>query len=250
MKENRIYNNLVELDKEAVKMFFNKRASKNIEKDINNSTMLQDNQPEIANKRDIVEKETIEPYFNTNENSKILDIGCGTGRLASIFKEKDMSIYTGIDISEKLILIANKLYEGNKKFSFFSKDPITFFEENTNIFDIEILSGVLNYINDEELIEILTSIEKCTSKEAIIYLRMPISVKNERLTLKEFWSDELEEEYNSIYRTDKEYQFFLNKYLPTYSLILNDFLYKEDKLNNREETKQKVYILKKKGELI
>lgn len=246
MKESRIYDNSVDLDKIAIRDFFNKRAPKSIDENMNNSTMLQDKKPEIATKRDLIEKQTIEPYFITDEQSKILDIGCGIGRWAEIFKEKDMTLYQGIDISEKLIAVAAKVYNDNEKIQFYSKDPIEFFATNNSKFDIVILSSVLNYINDTELQKIFTEIEKFTNKNALIYFRMPISVLDKRLTLKEFWSDELEESYSSVYRTDKEYKESFEKYLKDYNIVLDKFLYKEETLNNRIETKQKVYILKKK----
>jgi len=41
------------------------------------------------------------------KGDKILDLGCGNGRLYKILKNKKVE-YTGIDISEKLIEIAKK----------------------------------------------------------------------------------------------------------------------------------------------
>lgn len=246
MKKNRIYSDTVEVDKMSVKEFFNKRAPKKIDGDIKNSTMLQDKQPEIAVKRDFVEKETILPYIKTNNKTKILDIGCGIGRWAEEFKNKEISLYKGIDISEELIEVAKKIYKDVESIQFEAKDPIVFFKNNTEKFNSIILSGVLNYINDSELDRLFAEISKHTSDKAVIYLRMPISVINERLTLKEYWSDELQEAYSSIYRTDTEYKNCFRKKIPNFSIIFEDFLYKEDKLNNRLETKQKVYILEKK----
>lgn len=44
-----------------------------------------------------------------NENNKVLDLGCGNGRLFEIFTDKNTD-YTGVDFSKKLIEIARQKY--------------------------------------------------------------------------------------------------------------------------------------------
>jgi len=51
--------------------------------------------------------ETEELKAYVKENEKVLDLGCGTGRLYEIFKDKGVD-YTGIDFSEELIKIARE----------------------------------------------------------------------------------------------------------------------------------------------
>lgn len=48
---------------------------------------------------------------NVAPNKRILDLGCGNGRLYELFKDK-MVGYCGVDISEKLIEIAKDRYPG------------------------------------------------------------------------------------------------------------------------------------------
>lgn len=43
------------------------------------------------------------------ENDKVLDIGCGNGRLYHVLKEKQI-LYTGLDLSEELIKISKAKY--------------------------------------------------------------------------------------------------------------------------------------------
>lgn len=53
--------------------------------------------------------ETEELKVYVKEKEKVLDLGCGTGRLYEIFRDKGIN-YTGIDFSEKLIQIAKEKY--------------------------------------------------------------------------------------------------------------------------------------------
>jgi len=48
-------------------------------------------------------------YHYASPKDKVLDLGCGNGRLLQIFKDIDIN-YTGVDNSEKLIEIAKKTY--------------------------------------------------------------------------------------------------------------------------------------------
>lgn len=48
---------------------------------------------------------------NVAPNKRVLDLGCGNGRLYELFKDKIVG-YCGIDISEKLIEIAKNRYPG------------------------------------------------------------------------------------------------------------------------------------------
>lgn len=56
---------------------------------------------------------------NIKDKEKVLDIGCGEGRLLQIIKPKIN--YTGVDFSEKLLEIAKKRYRG-KNYEFITGD--------------------------------------------------------------------------------------------------------------------------------
>lgn len=100
------------------------------------------------------------------ENEKILDLGCGNGRLYELFKEKTIDYY-GVDFSDKLIEIAQKRYP---QFKFQVADafnlpfPPDFFD---NVFSI----AVLHHIPSEELrIQFLKGIRKVLKPEGKLIL--------------------------------------------------------------------------------
>lgn len=66
----------------------------------------------------------------TKNGDRILDFGCGNGRLLELIGDKNMQ-YHGVDISEKLIEIARCKYHGNHiSFQKISSSPSLSFEDN------------------------------------------------------------------------------------------------------------------------
>ena len=101
-----------------------------------------------------------------NDNEKILDLGCGNGRLYELFQDKSLDYY-GIDFSEGLIEIAQKRYPG---FKFQVADalnlpfPADFFDK---VFSI----AVLHHIPSRELrIKFLQEIKRVLNSEGLVIL--------------------------------------------------------------------------------
>ena len=75
------------------------------------------------------------------DGDRVLDIGCGNGRLLELLKDKNIE-YIGIDSSEKLIAIAQKRYP-SKKFLVADALNLPFPTDN---FDIVFLIAILHHI--------------------------------------------------------------------------------------------------------
>jgi len=80
------------------------------------------------------------------DGDKILDVGCGNGRLLELFKDKDIN-YTGVDASEKLVDLARKKYPDN---NFMVADNLNLPFPDDN-FDKVFSVAVLHTIPSEEL---------------------------------------------------------------------------------------------------
>jgi glycerol-3-phosphate cytidylyltransferase len=105
-----------------------------------------------------------------NNNSQILDIGCGNGSFINHFLKinntVDCDIY-GIDISKENICYANSNYKGNYiTGNFRNKLPY-----NENFFDYVIIVSSIQYLkNDNELFFLLDEIMRVVKKTGVIFL--------------------------------------------------------------------------------
>lgn len=88
--------------------------------------------------------ESLSQYVLPRE--KVLDLGCGNGRLLQIFKDIDID-YIGVDSSEKLIEIARRIYPGTR---FQVANAINLAFPN-NCFDKVYSVAVLHHIPSKEL---------------------------------------------------------------------------------------------------
>jgi len=89
--------------------------------------------------------------LNISTRHKVLDVGCGTGRLTLKLASKVDHI-TGIDPSPKRIVVAHRkltrMNPGNIKFELGSSDDIGRYGEDA--FDVVYMNAVFHWINDKE----------------------------------------------------------------------------------------------------
>lgn len=95
------------------------------------------------------------------------------------------------------------------------------------------------YINDEDLKLVINEINQVGAKDKKLFIMEPISCIESRLTLKDFYSDGLEADYNAIYRTKDEYlEFFENL---NYNKIFADDIFKD--LSDHSETNYMFFVI-------
>ncbi|MGN0638564.1 MAG: class I SAM-dependent methyltransferase [Huintestinicola sp.] len=241
--ETRIKNKITEISYDETKEFFRKRADKYDPQKPYCVTMYQDNHSELVVERNRREVEILYPQLGISPESRVLDIACGIGRWADAIKE-EISCYLGIDFSEELIGIA-KSRCSRPGFSFVAGDLKNVASIcSDKKYDTILMIGILQYLNDSDIAGILEGIISCCDDTATVCIREPIAEEG-RLTLNHFYSEELKDNYNAIYRSNSELTAIFEQtfFKHGFSVKKQAYLFEEANLNNRKETSQYYYIL-------
>lgn len=237
-----------QIDPTEVKNFFNKRAEKVNTIGSLRAAIFQDKHPNLAERRDAAEKTLLLPKLGLQADSRILDIGCGTGRWAGVIAPLVES-YQGTDFSEGLVNIA-RIEHGSTKnvcFSVLSSTSLSLESlGQSRGFDKIILMGLLIYLNDQDIIQTLRKVITVASTNCLLMIREPVGI-DERLTIKEHFSEDLEQFYNAIYRTEKELLLMFAETIGRAGFKLTDsgYVYEQPDMNNHSDTIQKWYILER-----
>jgi ubiquinone/menaquinone biosynthesis C-methylase UbiE len=130
-------------------------------------------------------KEIRNTIFNVvEENSIILDVGCGTGELAFTLSKKSKKVI-GIDMSKKMIKSANekKRKLNIKNTQFLNEDGINFLKETDEKFDYVIFSLSLHEMPMEKRIALLKQAKKKTKKIIIADITVPRPINSMKLII-------------------------------------------------------------------
>lgn len=235
--QSRIYKDRIDINNNDTKKFWYNRG----EKLINLTSVLlgadKDSQAQID--RNNKEKEILISLINNKKNLKVLDIGCGIGRWADNLINY-IDSYIGIDYSKGFIEYAKEKYNINPKIKFYEMSLLEISEELlSQKFDLIICTGVLMYVNDNNLLKIFENIKKMLGE--YLYIQESISIMDKRLTLNNFESDALKANYSAIYRMSSEYEIYFKRFNLE---IINTNLLLDDKIGARQETNARYWLLK------
>jgi len=238
-----------QIDPMSVKQFFEERAKK--AKDgllsYKQAIIYQDKSGDLAEQRDQTEKQLLLPKLELLQKDRFLDIGCGTGRWTELVADK-VSYYHGTDLIEDLLLIAKERNKrDNVSFTCLPCMELSLSKLNENEkFHKIIMFGVLMYLNDIDLKKTLEAVIEVGASKCTFLLREPIGIQK-RLTIKEHFSEDMEQTYNAIYRTEKELLNICNEILGNAGFELKESadVFDNAIYNNRVETKQKYFLFKR-----
>lgn len=102
---------------------------------------------EFSNTRHTIWPELLPILGYIKDGDKILDAGCGNGRILTLFSDKSVD-YTGIDPSGKLIELAKKLHPNQGTFLTSQVEKLPFAD---NSFDHILMIAVLHHIPSQSL---------------------------------------------------------------------------------------------------
>ncbi|MDA3802349.1 MAG: methyltransferase domain-containing protein [Patescibacteria group bacterium] len=134
--------------------------------------VVKDNYQEIAKDFNLTRKKYIWPELENLskqvfDKSKVLDAGCGNGRLLEALKDKDIE-YLGFDNSEELLKLARENY---KDFSFKNLDIFNLEEIKDNYYDFIFLIAVIIHVpGKENRIKVIKELSKKLNKDGKIIL--------------------------------------------------------------------------------
>ena len=235
-----------DIDRNAVLSFFEQRAVKCEQLGPLRAVIYQDKHPDLAEKRDRAEKALLFPKLQLGKDDRVLDVGCGTGRWASLLIDA-CARYRGVDASPGLIEIATRLHgqHANARFSVGAVEELSRAGlGEAHGFTRIVCFGVLVYLNDGEAQRAMRAMAECAATRCRFILREPVGIPN-RLTIKGHFSEDMDQIYNAIYRTENELMAMI---APTFlaagfEVVERGDVYADADLNNRAETKQRFFVL-------
>ncbi len=102
------------------------------------------------------------------DNSTVIDSGCGTGRFAFSVEDKVGKI-DGVDLSEKNIKVANNKLAKNysDKIKFYHSDAAEFLQSKNEKYDYALMSYVIHEVDESERVKLLKALAD-KSKQVIL----------------------------------------------------------------------------------
>jgi|SRR5690554_574224 len=245
----RISGQRIEIDYDATKKFFEGRCNKTYASTLS-TTMYQDDNPALVEQRDQTEKHIISQKINRSSILKVFDVGCGIGRWGWFWATDNSAVqYQGIDFSQGLIdtAISEAERRGMTGLQFQQMSAVAIEPAKLAVkppYDLTIISGLLIYLNDSDCLKMLQQIADFTAPGGQIYIREPVSV-DQRLTLNQFFSEELADDYSAIYRNVAEMRTYISQAFGKPFRIIESGPLFSDSLEKRAQTRQYFFILQK-----
>lgn len=209
MNEQRIYDKMVAIDTRKVKSFYNQQAAK--PQDKRSAVFLGSQSPDILEQKDSYWRDHILPLLGVGKDTRVLDLGCGNGRLAE-FMLPSCGHYCGVDFSDEMIKGAEQTC--NRQGGSFQIHCMSVVDAVAQevafyggAFDLVIISGVLMYLNDPDVERIFQCLPGLLTEKCTLFVGDPVGL-GRRMTLNDFPSETLHTDYSAIYRTPVEYSAF------------------------------------------
>jgi ubiquinone/menaquinone biosynthesis C-methylase UbiE len=145
--------------------------------------------------RHYFELQHLQKIVKFNKNMNVLELGCGTGRWI-VSLAPMVNHYAGVDFNNKSLVIAKNEIDklGISNVVLYNQSIVDF--KGDRLYDIIYLSGVTQYIEDDQLFKVLINLKPFMKRSTIIIDRSTVNYKNRDMIKTE--------KYYSIYRTFNE----------------------------------------------
>lgn len=160
---------------------------------------------------------------------KVLELGCGNGRWALSIAPQ-VKAYVGVDFSHSALQVAQKQVEKNrsKNISLIEKNIVEFM--GADKYDLIYLSGVSQYLSDEEFQLTLEHIRPCCHPATVIVDRSTINLKQREIMENgDYWA--LFRTANELERLLKSIGFALIYRKRSYRFLRGGKLLRQPRLN-------------------
>lgn len=250
----RVYNEKQTLDYLKVEGFFSRRSQRIDETGPLSVTMYQTE--EAARRRDEHEKAVVLPLIHVDPQTRVLDIACGTGRWGQALFPVVAS-YLGIDFSEVYVEAGRRAVReaglDADRFAFQKLEATALAAGkllHSGPFDLVIIAGLTAFLNDDDVERLFAKVADLLAPGGVLYFREPLGV-SQRLTLIEYPSEQLQDQYNAIYRTEAEIIKALDGAFLSRGAVLevNMPLFPENLQSSETsgETEQRIFVLRQAG---
>jgi len=216
MDETRIYGTAVSVNEERIQAFWEQRAGMYGEKGDSTVALCGEQFSDAVEKQNAFTRDVLIPQLDITDHSRILDVGCGVGRLARMLLPTCGSYY-GVDLSQGMVDTARQICEKMKSDGCKADHKIEQLSLSDalqktpdyygGVFDCVCFCGVCMYVNDEILQKSFRNIPTLLGSHGAVLFQEPVG-RGARLTLNDFYSGALDTLYNAIYRTPEEYLSF------------------------------------------
>jgi len=116
-----------------------------------------------------VSKKRFEAFLPENKEAKIIDIACGSGHFLYFLQKEGYTNTLGIDLSEELIEIAQKMCVKNLQ----KADLFEFLPDNPQSFDMVIANDIIEHFKKEEVLKFLDIVYQALRPGGQVLLSTP-----------------------------------------------------------------------------
>lgn len=224
---------------EDIKAFWEARGDKYKEVPFESLSNFEENKQALT-ERIAAEKKLVFSKLSLNKEKAVLDLGSGVGQWAFRFAPLVNKI-VAVEFAESQVKIAKQEQAERKinNIDFIHASAESFI--SVEGFDIIFISGLVVYLNDSQVGQLILNIKKMLKPQGVLFLREPSSVIEKRYEIIDQYSEALKTNYSAIYRTSMEINsLFKNQGFK--SLEDGQFFPEESSLNKFPETRLRYYI--------